>query len=202
MGGIGYNSFLSVKPHTSQEASITRRMNYVLASGDYQAQCRCPPLSPGTHDPLCAAVSRGRGTRRGISLHSSRGGRGSDVLFFLHCLVACARPAADLSRHAVLYRTQFRELSQNSSLRFPRWTPFLACSAWSKGSSRHKPSAPAMVLFPLMPYPSTCLSERAGHQRNGYTTVPSIIGHHLVRSLTMASIPIQNETDYTLTDDM
>jgi hypothetical protein len=48
----------------------------------------------------------------------------------------------------------------------------------------------------------TFLSEREGNQRNGYTTVSSLIGHSLIRSITMASIPIQNETDYTLTDDM
>src|SRR5262245_43757085 len=51
-------------------------------------------------------------------------------------------------------------------------------------------------------HPLPFLQERAGRQRNGYTTVSSLIGHNLLRSIAMASIPIQNETDYTLTDDM
>src|SRR4030095_10615823 len=58
-----------------------------------------------------------------------------------------------------------------------------------------------MALISLAP-PLPFLQERAGRQRNGYTTVSSIIGHNLLRSIAMASIPIQNETDYTLTDDM
>src|SRR5215470_6079763 len=51
-------------------------------------------------------------------------------------------------------------------------------------------------------HPLPFLQERAGRQRNGYTTVSSLIGHNLLRSIAMARIPIQNETDYPLTDDM
>src|SRR5262245_44092757 len=58
-----------------------------------------------------------------------------------------------------------------------------------------------MALISLV-HTLTFLQEREGNQCNGYTTVSSIIGHNLLRSIAMASIPIQNETDYTLTDDM
>src|SRR5262245_55424744 len=58
-----------------------------------------------------------------------------------------------------------------------------------------------MALISLA-HPLPFLQERAGCQPNGYTTVSSLIGHNLLRSIAMASIPIQNETDYTLTDDM
>src|SRR4030095_5051880 len=58
-----------------------------------------------------------------------------------------------------------------------------------------------MALISLA-HPLPFLQERAGRQRNGYTTISSMIGHNLLRSIAMASIPIQNETDYTLTDDM
>src|SRR5262252_9173387 len=58
-----------------------------------------------------------------------------------------------------------------------------------------------MALISLV-HTLTFLQEREGNQCNGDTTVSSIIGHNLLRSIAMASILIQNETDYTLTDDM